>query len=665
MGQNLLARSVIFACAAAAVLLTACLCLASEPTVATGNAAAQDEAPRGMVAIPGGKLLLGSKAEEIQKLAMRISDSDLIGYMVAEYPQHEVEVKPFHIGLTEVTNRQWKAFLDATGSVAIPYYYYLTPEPNGAPTKEAAAADEAAEEKDGAKKAASEKPVAQKAGRRAGPKKRNSEAAKRGSDEKNEVVAKTDEKDDQKKQDEKTEKLRGEWKRWENREIPTDAKGRSLADHPVTGITYGDILEFCRWSGMRLPTEEEWELAAKGPNTDRRFPWKGSWDPTLCQNVEKPPKTDEWIPESTWPVKFNPKNQSVPYGLFDMAGNVWEFTSTPFDLFPGSSSLDFKIKGKITKIPPPSDHDRRGRKVVKGGAFGNPMMGQRTTARFGMGTTEWVDAVGFRMARSPEIGRDILAAVEKVDFLGGYADELNWDRIRGAERFRWDGDLLAGHEAIAFIPCKDKEDVSNESALRRAAKVDVDKRTRQFKIRDGVLLGLLVSKLPFEEREMNGGQILPSLPAGSYLLRYVEPKADVGEPEEKDDKKKDDEEGDAKDEPKPDEPKPDEPQPDPNATPVQAVPIPQPSIILERGEPYIIFENTRGDMVAALKLEEPVGKKKKSYDTFKLESIKGLVTIESHILLGRTRSAKPAEFSIRLAVDGQKIAGDWMMTAPK
>ncbi|MEQ8762990.1 MAG: SUMF1/EgtB/PvdO family nonheme iron enzyme, partial [Planctomycetota bacterium] len=121
MRSNLLARSLAVLMGITAVALVALFCEASNDPV-------QDEAPRGMVSIPGGKVLLGTTKEEIEKLAARISSSTDKALLVAEYPQHEVTVDPFYIGETEVTNRQWKAFLDATGSQAVPYYFYLPKE---------------------------------------------------------------------------------------------------------------------------------------------------------------------------------------------------------------------------------------------------------------------------------------------------------------------------------------------------------------------------------------------------------------------------------------------------------------------------------------------------------------------------------------------------------
>jgi formylglycine-generating enzyme required for sulfatase activity len=90
-------------------------------------------------------------------------------------------------------------------------------------------------------------------------------------------------------------------------------------DHPATGINYYDALAFCGWSNCRLPTAIEWEKAARGPE-GLEYPWGNDWQADLCNNRENIEKG------STTPVMSYPQGKSV-YGAYDMAGNVWEWTS--------------------------------------------------------------------------------------------------------------------------------------------------------------------------------------------------------------------------------------------------------------------------------------------------------------------------------------------------
>jgi formylglycine-generating enzyme required for sulfatase activity len=112
---------------------------------------------------------------------------------------------------------------------------------------------------------------------------------------------------------------------------------KTIADHPVVNVSWRDAVAYAKWAGKRLPTEEEWEKAARGTD-GRKYPWgdKGP-SPKVCNFNRNE--------GGTTPVgKYFPRGDS-PYGCMDMAGNVWEWTASEHDaggkVLRGGSYLNF------------------------------------------------------------------------------------------------------------------------------------------------------------------------------------------------------------------------------------------------------------------------------------------------------------------------------------
>jgi formylglycine-generating enzyme required for sulfatase activity len=112
-------------------------------------------------------------------------------------------------------------------------------------------------------------------------------------------------------------------------------------DHPVVNVSWHDALAYCNWLAettdkpYRLPSEAEWEKGARGDD-GRIYPWGSQWNPEHCNNRQRgqgDTMLDRIYIGETTPVGAYPEGAS-PYGLLDMAGNVWEWTSSVYKAYP-------------------------------------------------------------------------------------------------------------------------------------------------------------------------------------------------------------------------------------------------------------------------------------------------------------------------------------------
>ncbi|WP_422860770.1 formylglycine-generating enzyme family protein [Flagellimonas sp. S174] len=311
--------------------------------------------PKGMVWVPGGIFKQGAAPQD--KMAMQ-----------HEKPSHQVAVDGFFMDITEVTNAQFKKFVDQTGYITV--------------------AEREIDWEEMKKQLPANTP------------KPHDSIMQPGS-----LVFR--------KAKSSLPNLYDfsqwwEWKigaNWKHPEGPKSSiKGKD--DHPVVHIAYEDALTYCEWAGKRLPTEAEWEHAARGSNHDAIFFWgndfyqlnshANTWEGEFpVENTEK----DGF--ERTAPVGSYLPNQ---FGLYDMAGNVWEWTT---DWFNTKYYSELGKKGLVRNpigadVPYNPSIPLAREKVIKGGSFlcsESYCASYRISARMATSKDSGAEHLGFRTVK--------------------------------------------------------------------------------------------------------------------------------------------------------------------------------------------------------------------------------------------------------------------------
>lgn len=314
-------------------------------------------APEGMVWVPGKTFIQGAKADDPYAMAR-------------EKPAHTVTVSGFFMDEHEVTNRQFRQFTDATGYVTVAErptdWDELKKEvPPGTPKP----ADSLLQ------------PGCMVFNRNA----RNIT----GMDDYSQWWQ---------------WKAGVNWRHPEGRGTTIDGK----ENFPVVHIAYEDALAYCKWAHRRLPTEAEWEAAAQGTNNNTIFTWGNDMERlTKMANTWQGTFPVKNVPEDGYayiaPVESFPPNS---IGLYDMLGNVWEWTSDFYDpaYYGTLSGTAVNPKGPDRANNPSNPYQQE--RVIKGGSYlcnASYCASFRISARMPMTPDSGADHVGFRTVATPDM----------------------------------------------------------------------------------------------------------------------------------------------------------------------------------------------------------------------------------------------------------------------
>jgi len=177
---------------------------------------------------------------------------------------------------------------------------------------------------------------------------------------------------------------------WEDQRPP-----RGRESNPVVRVSFYDAIAYCDWlrqmtgKPVTLPSEAEWEKAARGDRDQRAYPWGDSFDQQRCNTIELGLR-------DTTPVGIFLEGAS-PYGVLDLIGNVWEWTRSLWGKNLDRPEYTYPYSDRLKErenLQAGSDIYR----VMRGGSQNNLQWGARCASRLGSSPDNWSNLVGFRVS---------------------------------------------------------------------------------------------------------------------------------------------------------------------------------------------------------------------------------------------------------------------------
>ena len=290
------------------------------------------------------------------------------------------------------------------------------------------------------------------------------------------------------------------WSKGEKKEgIPPNQE-----HHPVRGVTQQEASACASWLGKRLPTEFEWEYAGRRNLKDERFfPWASKkktwdgWDASKCANSSNSSQGSKGI--QTYPVgSFD--GDKTEDGVFDLCGNVAEWTSSPFDPYAGYEPIEVKIRKIRRQIRASFDSQE---KVIRGGSIFGDEVTNSLVFRQGYAPGSVSEGLGFRCVMSLLPGLDQLRQAEHELSL------LN-SGIRGSLKYG-SNDIATQHGQF-IDPDRKIGTGSRMFGFTKAKKITSSLAKFKAKsVEEPILVGLFVTSSPVAE---------PALPAGPYAIYF-------------------------------------------------------------------------------------------------------------------------------------------------